>query len=216
MFTRQLTSLVIVLASSLYNSSSAFRCQSYQTPLQESPWLIWMLEKFRMWPYAHKRTEIDLSDNVLIYLIPLYVHYMQCSGNVGFLESQKHLVLIDDKTFLFKTCFLTAQNNNRKLSQQQKQIPEGQLRKVNLFLKLLLGITETEKPCKITCLVTLFINCQLRVINWHLLNNWSMIFVHAAFPSYRSLKNNYGPTGIILTQIIYRIQPWRIIYTYCM
>lgn len=93
----------------------------------------------------------------------------QCSGNVGVLESQKHLVLIDDKKFIFKTSFLTVQNNNRKLSQQQKQNFRNNF---NLFL----GIMETEKTSKITCQITLFINWQRHVINWHLLNNWSMIF----------------------------------------
>lgn len=82
----------------------------------------------------------------------------QCLGNVGVLESQKHLELIDDKKFIFKTSFLTVQNNNRKLSQQQKQNFRNNF---NLFL----GIMETEKTSKITCQITLFINWQRRVIN---------------------------------------------------
>lgn len=82
----------------------------------------------------------------------------QCSGNVGVLESQKHLVLIDDKKFIFKTSLLTVQNNNRKLSQQQKQNFRNNF---NLFL----GIMETEKTSKITCQITLFINWQRHVIN---------------------------------------------------
>lgn len=82
----------------------------------------------------------------------------QCLGNVGVLESQNHLVLIDDKKFIFKTSFLTVQNNNRKLLQQQIQHFRN-------YLNLFLGIMETEKTCKITCQLTLFINCQRRVIN---------------------------------------------------
>lgn len=82
----------------------------------------------------------------------------QCLGNVGVLESQNHLVLIDDKKFIFKTSFLTVQNNNRKLLQQQIQHFRN-------YLNLFLGIMETEKTSKITCQITLFINWQRRVIN---------------------------------------------------
>lgn len=76
---------------------------------------------------------------------------------------KKCIEVVDNKNticlkFIFKTRFLTVQNNNRKLSQQQKQNFRNNF---NLFL----GIMETEKTSKITCQITLFINWQRRVIN---------------------------------------------------
>lgn len=64
--------------------------------------------------------------------------------------------------------------------------------------KILLGLTETEKPCKITCQMTLFINCQLRVINsFKILTSFPHIRISSPRFGFKFYKTIHGkPIGI--------------------
>lgn len=111
-------------------------------------------------------TKIDLSD-VVIYLNSLYGIYVHSVQEM--LVSRESETPDTDwrqKSFFSKHVSLlhktiTGSYRSKKKTKYLKDSCE----KSFFMKKKLLGLTETEKPCKITCQMTLFINCQLRVIN---------------------------------------------------
>lgn len=113
-----------------------------------------MIEKFRMWPYAHKMTKIDLSDNVVIYLNPLYGIYVHSVQEM--LVSRESETPDTDwrqKSFFSKHVSLphkTITGSYRSKKQNKTNTWKTAAKSHFLWKKKLLGLTETEKPCNMS------------------------------------------------------------------
>lgn len=113
-----------------------------------------MIEKFRMWPYAHKMTKIDLSDNVVIYLNPLYGIYVHSVQEM--LVSRESETPDSDwrqKSFFSKHVSLlhkTITGSYRGKKKKTKYLKDSCEKSFFYEKKKLLGLTETEKPCNMS------------------------------------------------------------------